>query len=433
MQRRLHARRQFHTLIEIGSHVIRSRVPVARPCHPLKETTGRFAPVSRLSPTRQPIGGGQVLHLAQRSAHRVPQQIKVSRMMNVTFDDERVDPRGQRVARRLSRDRKSLPHHNVVHFFKQVRRQQLDVVLQRADRVGRQVVRVVLQHLAQRAMLIHQFLQAVVIAIESLLDHGDHEDLPERHARSTVVVIAVRPRYGLNDPLEHPHGDRKIESNRAGADEESMKSRLVFPDRAFIFCGSSEADDETLNRLDLWRAYGANGNGIAITTEWRKDGLKADGLVIVPVEYGSDDYLKNVEKRIVAIEAEIDAELDKPNINENRVNELLEERMELEVKHKHEDYRSESEVRIAYYAGDQSIEVPPVLSVTADSGRLRTYVERMVKIGEDQALVGLYLTIGPRVSEIEASHWQLMADWTTRQLGLSGKTQTAQSKLNYLG
>ena len=107
--------------------------------------------------------------------------------------------------------------------------------------------------------------------------------------------------------------------------------------------------------------------------------------------------------------------------------------MRLEVGCKSLDYESEQEVRIVYYAGDQSNVVPEILNFSAASGRLRAHVVRKVKIGKGQTLQGLYVTLGPRIPEYEASHWRLMADWTIRQLGLSSGRDTCQSKLKYIG
>ena len=107
--------------------------------------------------------------------------------------------------------------------------------------------------------------------------------------------------------------------------------------------------------------------------------------------------------------------------------------MELELGYKGADYKSENEIRIVCYAGDQSGVVPPILKFSAESGRLRAYVTRKVKVGVGQTLSGLYVTIGPRVPEYEASHWKMMVDWTVRQLGLSGSRWACQSELPYVG
>ena len=128
-------------------------------------------------------------------------------------------------------------------------------------------------------------------------------------------------------------------------------------------------------------------------------------------------------------------EIDKATLDNHidRARELYKERMDLEVGYKVSDYESEDEIRIIYYAGDQSSVVPRILKFSAESGRLRTYITRKVKIGVGRTLSGLYVTIGPRVPEYEASHWKMMADWTVRQLGLSGSRLTCQSKLTYIG
>ena len=206
---------------------------------------------------------------------------------------------------------------------------------------------------------------------------------------------------------------------------------MVFPDRAFIFCGTKASEDETLDRLDLWRAYGADGYGIAITTVWSRKGLIKDGLHVLPVKYVADKALENLRTQY----EELQTQIDKANSDNKRdkARELYEQRMDLEVGYKTLDYQSEDELRIVYYADDQSGAVSPYMTCSAESGRLRVYVTRKVKVGINQTLSGLYITIGPRVPKYEASHWKMMADWTVRQLGLSGSQSTCQSRLTYVG
>ena len=122
-----------------------------------------------------------------------------------------------------------------------------------------------------------------------ILDGWRHEILGQSQASKDFgpkeLSLRLYSRYGMNDPTEHLHDPRKagggIGRQREGG---SRPSRLVFPDTAFIYCGSRETENEDLDRLDLWRAYGANGQGIAITTIWSKKGLAEDGLGILKVK-----------------------------------------------------------------------------------------------------------------------------------------------------
>ena len=102
------------------------------------------------------------------------------------------------------------------------------------------------------------------------------------------VSIRLSSRYGLNDPTEHLHAPRKI---RGRPVTKKSHGRLVFPDTAFVYCGAKAAENEVFDRLDLWRAYGADGNGIAITTAWSKAGLVESGLDVIEVEYVNDSEL----------------------------------------------------------------------------------------------------------------------------------------------
>ena len=103
-------------------------------------------------------------------------------------------------------------------------------------------------------------------AAAAILDGWRHEILEQDSASKfgpKELSLRLYSRYGMNDPTEYLHEPRK-------AGDGSGRSRLVFPDTAFIYCGAKEIDDEALDRLDLWRAYGADGHGIAITTIWRQ-------------------------------------------------------------------------------------------------------------------------------------------------------------------
>ena len=111
----------------------------------------------------------------------------------------------------------------------------------------------------------------------------------------------------MNDPTEHVHDPRKA-GGAIGRQREdgSTPSRLVFPDTAFIYCGSRETENEDLDRLDLWRAYGANGEGIAITTIWSKKDLAEDGLGVLKVEYVSAAQLSEHKLQSEKLQMEID-------------------------------------------------------------------------------------------------------------------------------
>ena len=85
---------------------------------------------------------------------------------------------------------------------------------------------------------------------EILLQTGDSDSFGPKE-----LSLRLYSRYGMNDPTEHLHESRKagggIGSQSGGR---SSRNRLVFPDAAFIYCGSKEIQNEHLNRLDHWRA-----------------------------------------------------------------------------------------------------------------------------------------------------------------------------------
>ena len=152
---------------------------------------------------------------------------------------------------------------------------------------------------------------------------------------------------------------------------------------------------------------------------------------ILNVKYKTTAQFDKLKNQYEKLQTEINKAIEEKN--KDKAEELHKKRMAREVGYKGSDYKSEDELRIVFYAGDKSGEVPPILHFSAESGRLRAYVTRKVKVGVGKTLSGLYVTIGPRIPEYEVSHWKMMADWTVRQLGLSGSLQTCQSKLTYVG
>ena len=276
-------------------------------------------------------------------------------------------------------------------------------------------------------------------AAAQILNGWRHEILqqtlsPAKDFGPNELSLRLSSRYGMNDPTEQLHNPRTAAGSIGNqAEHRPRRTRLIFPDTAFIYCGSKAVKNEELNRLDLWRAYGANGQGIAITTVWSKKGLNADGYDILNVKYITTAKLASLKKQYENLQEKIDKAIaDKLT---DKARDLHKERMELEVGYKNSDYKSEDEIRIVYYAGDKSSSshIASTLNFTAEGDRLRAYITRKVSVGAGRTLSGLHITIGPRVPEYEASHWKLMADWTVRQLGLSDSRSTQQSKLTYVG
>ena len=110
-------------------------------------------------------------------------------------------------------------------------------------------------------------------AAEQILNGWRHEILKQTSAPNDfdpkVLSLRLYSQYGMNDPTEYLYEPRQVSGGiNSQLRGESSGSRLVFPDTAFVYSGSEEIENEALDRLDLWRAYGANGNCIAITTIW---------------------------------------------------------------------------------------------------------------------------------------------------------------------
>lgn len=250
---------------------------------------------------------------------------------------------------------------------------------------------------------------------------------------SSEVRLRLYSRSGMNDPAEQAvaeYGSDVTASKRVSKSGE--KQRNTVPDDTFLMCGTvPQTGDkgEAVNRLDMWRAYGDDGKGVAITTWWDTAWLqRVDGLEIIQVKYTAniDDIKLEAESLL-----QIQADQDKSRSEREKIRKR---RMRLEIEHKHTDYESEREVRLACFLGDESGAVLGArgkeIRLDATNGRLRTFIERPIQVGT--SLKKVDITLGPRLTESETRHWQRMAQWALARMSLSGGT-VQRSELQYIG
>ena len=246
------------------------------------------------------------------------------------------------------------------------------------------------------------------------------------------VKVRLYSRSGTNDPREQQIAEFGTDiTNKKHPKGPGARFRSAFPDEVFMWCGSKPQTGkmgEMANRLEMWRAYGDDGRGVALTTWWDENQLKREGLEILEVEYAPD--LKSVTEEIKRL---IELQGDDKKSRSEREN-IRVKRMKLGACHKHCDYKSEEEVRLVCFLGDESgaVRKPGLKEIHLDatSGRLRTYIERPVRLGT--TLTGLDITLGPRMTPNDKKHWERVAQWMLAQMGLSGGSVQA-SKLEYIG
>ena len=215
------------------------------------------------------------------------------------------------------------------------------------------------------------------------------------------------------------------------ANRSDTQRRNTVPDDSFLMCGAIPqigAKGEAVNRLDMWRAYGDDGKGVAITTWWDSERIKFEGLEIIKVDYDSDlDKIKRRVKKMLKDQAD-------PRKSQSERDRIRKQRLRLEIGHKHKDYKSENEVRLVYFLGDESGALlqskGKEIHVDATNGRLRTFVERPFRVGE--SLKQIDITLGPRQTENEVRHWQRVSQWVLARMRLSGG-DVRQSELQYIG
>ena len=244
------------------------------------------------------------------------------------------------------------------------------------------------------------------------------------------VMVRLYSRSGTNDPLEQEMAkyDKDITPERRPKGS-TKKFRRTFPDDVFMLCGSKPQDaGEATNRLEMWRAYGDDGRGVALTTWWNGEQLHAEGLEILEVKYVTD--FKDVKSKISAL---LDSQADQNESRRER-EKRRRQRMTLAARYKLRDYESEEEVRLVRFLGDKSGAVRAAgrneIHLDATTGRLRMYIERPVKLGT--TLTKLDITLGPRMLPNDVDRWENVGRWMLAQMGLSGGT-VQKSQLQYIG
>ena len=262
--------------------------------------------------------------------------------------------------------------------------------------------------------------------------NGWRKDLHVPGKGPQEVRLRLYSRWGTNDPHEQrmaAYGmDRTDQKHPQGA---TPQSRHAFPDDVFMLCGSKPQGGEkgeATDRLEMWRAYGDDGRGVAFTLWWNVERLREENLEIMEVKYISDmNEITRKAKRLYR------NQIDRRRKPHKR-DEIRMQRMRLEAGHKHLDYKAENEVRLVRFLGDKTGETrgsgPDEMHLDAASGRLRTYIERPVRLGT--TLTKLDITLGPRMMPGDVQHWENVGQWMLARMGLSGG-RVQQSELAYIG
>ena len=109
-----------------------------------------------------------------------------------------------------------------------------------------------------------------------------------------------------------------------------------------MWCGSKPqagTEGEAADRLEMWRAYGDDGKGVALTLWWDNDEVRKEGLEIIEVDYLSKDEFETTSKKIKDLYEE---QRDEDRDREER-EEIRRKRMRLGALHKLKDYEGEQE------------------------------------------------------------------------------------------
>ena len=86
----------------------------------------------------------------------------------------------------------------LIDLVQQLRGEQADVVLERLEVVVHILKRAVSEHLANGVVVVHQFMQTVIVAIQIEPDHATDKNRPQGHAGAPVGLAHL----GRNLPIQ---------------------------------------------------------------------------------------------------------------------------------------------------------------------------------------------------------------------------------------
>ena len=145
-----------------------------------------------LAPVAQAMGLAQIRRDLDGLAYRIPKQIDVGRVVHVRLNDKGVTASLEAFCWTFFYQHVPGLDHLLIDAIKDLGREQAKVVLERLQLVFRLVGPVgVTQHLTQRAVLIDQVVDAVVVGIQAQPHDTEHEDPPLLHPRSTRARIGL--------------------------------------------------------------------------------------------------------------------------------------------------------------------------------------------------------------------------------------------------
>ena len=119
-------------------------------------------------------------------AHRVQQQVDVGRVVGIGFNDKGVAPPTQGFGSLFFYQSVPGMDDELVNLIQQLRREQRHVVLEGLQVVVDILKRSVAEYLAQGVVLVDQFMQTVVVAVQIQPHNTADQNRPQRHAGAAI-------------------------------------------------------------------------------------------------------------------------------------------------------------------------------------------------------------------------------------------------------
>jgi len=125
-------------------------------------------------------------------AHGVIQQVDVGGEVHIRFNDKGVAAPTQGFAVPFFYQYMAGLNDKLVDLVEEFRREQADIVFERLKMVAVIIEYAVAEHFANADVLIHEFMQAIIVAIQIEPNHATDQYCPQGHAGAAVGLADLR-------------------------------------------------------------------------------------------------------------------------------------------------------------------------------------------------------------------------------------------------
>src|SRR5450830_289907 len=160
----------------------------------LAHVVGRLPPVAH-APFFTPVRGQ-----SDGFAHGIEQQIDVGGVVDVGLNNKGVAAPTQGFVALFFYQYMACCNNELIDFIKKLWGEQTDVVFERLEVVGHIIERAMSKHFTQSVVVVDEFVQTVVVAVQVQANDTADQDVPQSHAGATVGLADLGRYLGIEQP-----------------------------------------------------------------------------------------------------------------------------------------------------------------------------------------------------------------------------------------